>query len=218
MKRELCDETKEWLGELSPLISEEMSLIYADPQPSEESSSGESQQTYDPCSPGEGVTGVCEMLGTAEGRGSYTQKSSISTASGRYQFKKSTAIGEIVKLKGVSESEAGDLWAKCGLSAAPECKQLQDDMCAQYSKYLGDRIVAMGYEPTTANRYLAWNQGEGGFKTIMKSKETGIPISPTEDKTVWNNMHRQAWTFTSDGGAYYNNMKGYLKKQGLNPD
>ncbi len=216
----LCDKTKEWLGDLYPLIQQELKtqLKFSTRTEEEETPPSSQVEEYDPCAPGADITDVCQMLSSAEGSGSYTQQYSSTGAAGRYQFTTKTAVEQIGILKGVSPASASSLWAKCRTSASPECKQLQDDMCMQYSTSQAKSITNAGYPTSTTNRYLAWNQGAGGFRVIMESYKTGIPVSKEKNPVVYATMHsKQAWdTSSADGKTFVNNMQGYLRGQGVN--
>jgi hypothetical protein len=84
-------------------------------------------------------------------------------------------------------------------------------MCNYYSEQLARSLKNYGIEPTAENLYLAWNQGAGGAKLIINSAKTGQPVTNTK---VLKNMHGQAWKFSADGATFYNNMVGYMKRQG----
>ena len=220
MNYEICNKTKEWLGDLYPLIYKELDQSSFSTHEKAPANPTTSAADYDPCAPGAAITDVCQMLSSAEGTGSYVQSYSSTGAAGRYQFTTKTAVEQIGTLKGVSPASASSLWAKCRTSASPECKQLQDDMCAQYSTSQAKSITNAGYPTTTTNRYLAWNQGAGGFRVIMESYKTGIPVSKEKNPVVYATMHsKQAWdTSSADGKTFVNNMRGYLRKQGVTVD
>ena len=157
----------------------------------------------------------CNMLAAAEskGSGSYTALNASTGAAGRYQFIPSTAIEQIKQIRDVKDTEeARTLWNDCGSSSTPECKKLQDEMCKNYFGYIERSLKNGGIPLTNTNRYLAWNQGTGGARAIIRSIESGQPVS---NPRILKNMQRQAWDFSADGKEFYNNMENYLQERGI---
>ncbi len=165
------------------------------------------EEVEDPCNPAQtpiNASEACNMLATAEGNGKYDQGGS---ASGRYQFVKKTGVS-VLKQLGYSNPES--TWNECSNSASENCRRVQDNMCNFYSEDISRQLKSKGIPITTENMYLAWNQGAGGANAILKSRQTGQPVT---NKQILKNMHGQAWEYSSDGTTFYNNMRGYLKEK-----
>jgi hypothetical protein len=171
-----------------------------------------SGSAYDPCATPSDPGSTCERLAQIEGNGSYTQDTNGSTgASGRYQIEQPTAVGEILKLgKASDKSEAISLWQKCRASDAPECRNLQDEICKSYASSLGGSNVR--------EVYLRWNMGVRGANEILEAHHsTGQVTNPVRIAK----MDNQAWTRNnpSNGNTkvFLDGLNSYIKKRGIDP-
>jgi len=159
------------------------------------------------------ASNVCNTLAKAEGNGTYVQKNSRTSASGRYQFVTSTAVDVIKKIGAAkTDAEAKSLWYNCRQSSTPDCKKLQDKMCNNYSSQIISQLEAKDIEITAENVYLAWNQGAGGASIIINAMKNGTQVT---NRDVLKNMAGQAWKFSPDGKTFYANMQNYLRKRGV---
>lgn len=175
----------------------------------------ETTDTYvDPCtldSTPVNASEACNMLATAEGNGEYTEYNSDTGAAGRYQFMPSTGKS-VLKQLGFSSAEADATWEECKKSSSSKCKAIQDSMCNHYSGWVQSQLEKKNIPLTTENMYLAWNQGTGGANAILRSIQTGMPVT---NPKILRNMKGQAWAFSDDGATFYKNMRGYLQGQGV---
>jgi len=158
----------------------------------------------------------CDMMATGEGGGGYDAQNQKTSAAGRYQFVKKTAVYALKGMgKAKTNSEAEALWNSCKNGTTPECKGMQDEMCNWYFNDTLRQMKHYGVAPTKFNMYLAWNQGPYGASKILASKETGIPVT---DASVQKYMAKQAFftgdsTNNFDGNLFIKEMTDYLQRQ-----
>ena len=156
----------------------------------------------------------CNLMATGEGGGGYDAQNPHTSAAGRYQFTKKTAVYALKGMgKAKTDSEASNLWENCKNGTSVECKGLQDSMCNWYFSDTIKQMKHYGVAPTKFNMYLAWNQGPYGASKILDSKETGIPVT---DPTVQKHMTNQSFYTGGDsysGEVFLKDMQSYLHKQ-----
>jgi hypothetical protein len=126
-----------------------------------------------------------------------------------------TAVGVMKDIgQASSNREAVKKWTKCRTSSLPECKKLQDDMCASYSNYIQKALKRRGIPVTPRNMYLAWNQGPGGAAIILKAADNNEEVTHPK---IAGHMKNQAWNKTANAKDFLKGLEEHMHKKGVAP-